>query len=122
MDAHARRGVMKTVADLVAGDTAWVTDPNRLPTRVTISRVGRINIYVGTWRSSEECFSRATGQVKDAYGNRRLLTDDQHTLSLAAAGARKRLQDFDVRVGYQHSDETVVAIAEALAPLMGAPR
>ncbi len=105
-----------TLALLVVGSPAVITDSNHGPRRVTIERVGRKFVYVEGDRAG---FDRETGRRNDARGNTHLRTLDEHEASCAAERARRQLRDFGIDVSRRITDVVVIEIREALVSVIG---
>lgn len=107
-----------TIALLVVGSPAIVTDPNHPARHVTVTRVGRKYVYVGN--DLDRGFDRETGRRNDNWGNTRLWTVDEYESWQASELAQQQLQAWGVTLASRVRGRAL-EIRDALQSLLAAP-
>lgn len=110
---------MKTTQELQPGDSAYLYTRNFGSRLVLIEKVGSKNLFV---QGNKKPFERETGRCKDGYGDMRLQTVEQYEHDTRMQTARKRITDFGLIIQLGTSDEKILAIEAALAPLIDASK
>lgn len=100
---------------LKVGDTVVLRDLNFPARRVKVEKIGRTLLHVrGHLRGGAAAFDLKTGRNKD--GMSWVMTVEESDRETRIDEARKSLRDFGVDV---RDTEKVLAVYEALKPLMG---
>lgn len=110
---------MQQVRDLKPGDVVFVHIRNFAPRRGKVAKVGPKNLYI---EGGKKPFDRDTGRIKDDYGDTHLKTIERHEYDERLGRARGRLSDFGIVFRLGTSDEKLLAIEAALAPLIDAEK
>lgn len=101
--------------DLCVGCEVVMTDPNRPPQRVRITKMGRKYAHVG-----RDAFDLETGRINDAWGNSYLLTVSEHESRERRAAAERELSGWGVQFGYgSAARDKAEEIRDALRPILG---
>lgn len=107
---------MKRLRDCAVGDTVIVKNDWRPePSEAAVTRVGRLNLYVGT-KYNEMTFDRERGYLKGGHSGARAYTPDEWADQEARHAARVRLNKLRCQINgvMEYDAATLNAVADLL--------
>ena|SRR6185369_665697 len=106
---------MSCLKDVKAGDYVMWTSVNHKSRHALVASVGRKYIRIA---GDHVGYDKETGRRNDNHGHEYLLTLEEHERRETLSQARQELHGFGVSIVYGEPAEKVLAIHQALKPLM----